>query len=506
MPKLLIAYYQYFTLKSPSEDIRMCFISGLDMLVFPIMGHILLVEDEPTQQRLLSNLLEKRLHHKVKTAKHGKEALEMLKIAEASDTAAQFKLVIMDVMMPVMDGMEALKLMRERFPSLPIIMLTGNEELSTAVEAMRHGAADFLTKPVTPERLEVSIQHALELKTLRQEVSRLARVTDGTVRFTDIVGYDQGLLSTVSLCQKAAKSDIPVLLSGQTGVGKELFAHAIHGESARSTHPFIAVNCGAIPENLIESTLFGHEKGSFTGATQSTKGKFREAAGGTIFLDEVGELPMEAQVKLLRVLQEKEVEPVGGSAVAVDVRVISATNRRLAQEVAEGRFREDLFFRLDVLPIRIPPLAERSEDIPALAQHFLERVAARHGIVAELSDEALDLLSRRSWPGNVRQLENMINRLAVMADGNFITEKDIEIQGMASSPHHFPDLNQSAPNGQFLLLNHPDGANKSIAELEAEILQTTLDQHEGKVLRAAKALNLAKSTFYRKIEEYGLST
>src|SRR5690349_5018203 len=283
---------------------------------------------------------------------------------------------------------------------------------------MHAGAVDFVIKPTSPERLEVSIKSALKIEALQGELARLNRKANGTLTFGDLIVRGEAMRRVIQLGHRAANSAIPVLIEGESGVGKELIARAIQGESERKTRPFITVNCGAIPENLVESILFGHEKGSFTGAVDKRIGKFQEADGGTLFLDEVGELPLDAQVKLLRALQEGEIDPVGSKkSVKVNFRLISATNRDMIQLVKEGKFREDLYYRLNVFPITVPPLRDRIGDVPELARYFLARFAAEEGKrVTSISADAMDMLVSYAWPGNVRQLENAVFRAVVLAD------------------------------------------------------------------------------------------
>ena len=320
---------------------------------------ILIADDDATQRRLIAMLLIKKLGYKIVEAENGREALSIL---DADQNEQSIQLIILDLRMPELDGFAVLEQINEKYPGRPVIILTGSQDVQDAVNAMQLGATDFMTKPVSSERMIVSVQNALKLSTLTKEVTRLKKQESGTFGFTDLIGYEGGLAQVVNISRKAASSDIPTLITGETGVGKEVFARAIHGESNRAGAPFIAVNCGAIPENLVESTLFGHEKGAFTGAIQKSAGKFREAEGGTIFLDEVGDLPLDAQVKLLRVLQQKEVEPVGaGRAVPVNVRIISATHRNLEDAVRAGKFRDDLYFRLNVFKIELPPLRGRAK-------------------------------------------------------------------------------------------------------------------------------------------------
>ena len=305
---------------------------------------------------------------------------------------------------------------------IPVIVQTAHGGIDNVVSAMRAGAADFVVKPASAERLQVSLRNALAARRLAGELQRLKRKREGTLTLADVITRADAMRPVLKAAEKAAASAIPVLIEGESGTGKELIARAIHGSGARRAKPFVAVNCGAMPENLVESILFGHEKGAFTGATEKHTGKFVEADGGTLFLDEVGELPPAAQVKLLRALQEGEIEPVGGRKnVKVDVRIVSATNRDLIADVKAGRFREDLFYRLHVFPILVPPLRRRLEDVPQLARHFLTHIAAEEGKrVRGVSAAALALLGAYRWPGNVRQLENAIFRAVVLAEGDEI--------------------------------------------------------------------------------------
>ena len=326
-------------------------------------ARILIVDDDPVQRRLLDNMVRKFGHDPV-LADGGEQATALLAGGE------HFDCIVLDLVMPDLDGLGVLARMRESGSTVPVIVQTAHGGIDNVVSVMRAGAVDFAVKPVSPERLQVSIANALEKSALEHELSRIKRSRSGTLTFKDIVTRSPRMLEVLRTAGKASASIIPVLVEGESGVGKELIARAIHGQSGRRSKPFVAVNCGAIPEHLVESILFGHEKGAFTGATERHIGKFVEASGGTLFLDEVGELPPAAQVKLLRALQEGEVEPVGGRRpVPVDVRVISATNRNLAADVRSGRFREDLFYRLHVFPISVPPLRERAEDIQDLVRH-----------------------------------------------------------------------------------------------------------------------------------------
>src|SRR5271155_3003395 len=374
---------------------------------------ILIADDDAVQRRLVENMVQKCGYEAV-VVDGGDAAIALL---TASD-APVIDVLLLDLVMPGLDGMGVLEKIREAGLNLPVIVQTAHGGIDNIVSAMRAGAHDFVVKPVGMERLQVSLRNALNASALKGELRRIRHSREGRLTFADIITRSETMAAVLRTAQKAAASTIPVLIEGESGVGKELFARAIHGSSERKSKPFVAVNCGAIPDNLVESILFGHEKGAFTGATERHTGKFVEASGGTLFLDEVGELPLPAQVKLLRAIQEGEVEPVGARRpVKVDVRIVSATNRDLIADVKQGRFREDLFYRLHVFPITVPPLRERRADIPALARHFLALFAAeerkRIGLVAPA---ALQLLTAFHWPGNIRQLENAVFRAVVLAE------------------------------------------------------------------------------------------
>lgn len=451
---------------------------------------VLIVEDDNVQREMISLLVKNKLQMTSVTASSGRQALSIL----AEDEGKTIHLVLADHLMPEMDGLELLQIIKQQYPNVPVIMLTGSTDIKVAVDAMRYGAADFLTKPPEPERLRVSIHNALKLSILEKEVMRLKRQESGTLTFDSLIGHDNGLSSVIKVGRKAASADIPVLLLGETGVGKEVFARAIHGESKRVGKPFVAVNCGAIPQQLVESTLFGHEKGAFTGAINKTIGRFREAEGGTIFLDEVGDLPLEAQVNLLRVLQQKEITPVGGGKpLIVNVRIISATNRDLEKDVQIGKFREDLYFRLNVLSIHLPPLRERAADIPALIRHFVERFSVGEKIaMKEVSKQALNDLCGRPWPGNVRELENVIHRAIVLSEGTTL-EKDDFIK------NRFEGQKPALMDDQISVYSTETGELKTMEQIEREAMQLALKIADGNVTRAAAMLGIAKSTFYRKM-------
>jgi DNA-binding NtrC family response regulator len=380
-------------------------------------------------------------------------------------------------------------------------MLTASHETDLVVQAMRGGAQDFLEKPPELERLRVSITNALRVSALEKEVTRLKRKEEDAYSFENLIGASSGLADVVKIGRKAAQSDIPVLLTGETGVGKEVLARAIHGESPRTGRPFVAVNCGAIPENLVESTLFGHEKGAFTGAIAKAQGRFREAEGGTIFLDEIGELPLDAQVKLLRALQQKEVMPVGGArALKTDVRVISATNRNLEAEVASGRFRGDLYFRLNVLQIHMPSLRDRRDDIPALAHHFMERCAVAESLpLKDIDPAALEMLTTFDWPGNIRELENTIHRAMILSEGKVLELADFQLPSFATAkPRHSAAAAQAS---SAINLVDAAGSLRPLAEIENDVIVFSLAHTKNNITRAATSLGMSKSTFYRKLQE-----
>ncbi len=488
---------------------------------------VLIVDDDPTQRRILEETI-RRLGYDTKTAQGGEQALQIL---EGCDKGA-IALVLLDLMMPGMDGMEVLRRIAALPTSPPVIVQTANGSIDAAIGAMRTGAVDFVVKPTSPERLEVSIKSALKIEALQEEISRIKKTADGTLTFGDLVLRGDAMRRVISLGRRAAASNIPVLIEGESGVGKELIARAIHGESDRKAMPFIVVNCGAIPENLVESILFGHERGSFTGAVEKRTGKFQEADGGTLFLDEIGELPLHAQVKLLRALQEGEIDPVGAKKpVQVDFRLVSATNRDMIQLVKDGKFREDLYYRLNVFPVWVPPLRQRLEDVPELALHFLARFAAEEGRrVNSISAEALELLTSYEWPGNVRQLENAMFRAVVLCDGNELTVTEFpqiaaHVEGFTASVPEAPAL-QKRPviTGPVMLgaehtvpqtvetgkgeLGIPavtdQGEIRSLESMEADMIRLALGRYRGHMTEVAKRLGIGRSTLYRKMREFGL--
>ncbi|MEG6507512.1 sigma-54 dependent transcriptional regulator [Methyloligella sp. 2.7D] len=491
---------------------------------------VLVVDDDPAQRRILEATIE-RFGYSVATAESGDEALEIL-----SAEGADIQLILLDLVMPGTDGMAVLTAMKTLPKRPPAIVQTAHGSIDAAIAAMRAGAADFVVKPVSPERLEVSIKNALRIEALQGEITRIKATAGGELDFDDLIASSETMARVIKLGKRAADSQIPVLIEGESGVGKELVARAIQGESERAEAPFVTVNCGAIPENLVESILFGHERGAFTGATEKRTGKFQEAHGGTLFLDEIGELPPEAQVKLLRALQEGEIDPVGGKQpVKVDFRLISATNQDLIKLVQEGRFREDLYYRLNVFPIWIPPLRERLEDVPELARHFLARFAAEEGKQIDgIQAEAISMLQRYSWPGNIRQLENAVFRAVVLADGNMLSVNEFpqiaaHVEGYqvtvppAPEPKKAPKIEGpvmlgdslntpstiqiSAGNGRDAVgipALSDSGEIRPLDDIEADMIRLAFGRYRGRMTEIAKRLGIGRSTLYRKMREIGL--
>jgi len=487
---------------------------------------VLVVDDDPVQRRLLEGMVQ-RFGYQVITAEGGDDAVKLL----AGTEAERIDCVVLDLVMPDLDGHGVLGRMRDAGLNIPVIVQTAHGGIDNVVSAMRAGAMDFVVKPASAERLQVSLRNALASKALAGELRRIKRKQEGTLSIADVITRSAVMDPVLKALEKAAGSAIPVLVEGESGVGKELIARAIHGSGVRRAKPFVAVNCGALPENLIESILFGHEKGAFTGATEKHIGKFAEADGGTLFLDEVSELPGPAQVKLLRALQEGEVEPVGGrKSVKVDVRIVSATNRDLIADVKAGHFRDDLFYRLHVFPITVPPLRSRRDDIPELARHFLTRIAAEEGKrVRAISAEGMALLMAYRWPGNVRQLENVIFRAVVLADGEEVgvdefpqVAAQVSSDAIAVQPLIEPSPAMVAswpePNGltastvppatsarHSLSLTDPGGDVRPLEEIERDTIRFAISHYRGQMSEVARRLRIGRSTLYRKLEGLGLS-
>ena len=442
---------------------------------------ILIVDDEAGMRLALSEVL-KRCGYAVGAAQHGREALKML-------AGGGFELIISDIKMPVMDGMELLKELGERRIHLPVIMITAFGTVDTAVEAMKMGAMDFIQKPFSLEDIEAVVGNAFK----RVERPQVSSSNGGSRQKIDIVTNSDRMKKLIDLARSIAPSRASVLIQGESGTGKELFARLIHESSPRSQGPFVAVNCAAIPENLLESELFGHEKGAFTGAAYQRIGKFELADQGTILLDEISEMDIGLQAKLLRVLQEFEIDRVGSKKpVKLDVRVIATTNRSLEEEVREGRFREDLYYRLNVIPIKVPPLRERPEDIAPLARYFVEKSARSNSkMVNELTQDSVDYLEKRQWEGNVRELENIIERTVLVTSGNTISKSDLTMFEDSTAPEELTE-------------NLQPRAGTSMKEMEKSLIIKTLNEVNGNRTHAAKMLGISIRTLRNKINEYRL--
>jgi len=469
---------------------------------------VLVVDDDPTQRRLIQAVLE-RDGFAVSHAQSGDEAMQHL------TSGAMVDVVLLDLVMPGISGQDSLIEMRARGFHQPVIVLTSTGGIDTVVKAMQAGACDFFVKPASPERITISIRNALSMGALKGEVDRLKKHASGRTSFNDLIGSSPAMTMVKRLGERAAKSSIPILITGESGVGKEVIARAVHGSSERAGKPFVAVNCGAIPANLVESILFGHEKGSFTGATDKHLGKFQEANGGTLFLDEVGELPLDIQVKLLRALQESEIDAVGSKrSIKVDVRIVSATNRDLSLAVKEGRFREDLYYRLNVFPIEAPSLRERREDVPTLVDCFVRRFNVEEGkSVVGASPETLAYLTAFEWPGNVRQLENAVYRAIVLADAPYLQPHDFPaISGVAAPPPEalaasfpVPSVDAGLPS-QDSPVRILDGRGhlRTLEDIERDLIQLAIEVYAGHMSEVARRLGIGRSTLYRKVREQGL--
>ena len=499
---------------------------------------VLIIDDDPTQRRLIEGVLDKN-GFRSEQASGGHEALEYL-VQNADKT----DIILLDLNMPGMSGLEVLEALRPLEYAIPVIVLTGQAGVETVVMAMRAGATDFVVKPASPERLTVSIQNALQMRQLSGEVSRLKRKQSGALTFSDLIATSAPMRQVIRLGERAAQSQIPILIEGESGVGKEIIARAIQGSSDRAGRPFVTVNCGAIPQNLVESILFGHEKGSFTGAAGRHAGKFAEADGGTLFLDEIGELPLDMQVKLLRALQEGEIDPIGSKKpVKIDIRLISATNRNLLEMAQSGEFREDLYYRLNVFPVWIPPLRDRLEELPELLEFFVTRFATEEGKrIRGIDPAVIKMLEQYSWPGNIRQLENSIFRAIVLCDGDIICPEDFPqiaaLTGTDISARSAPAAVASAatpvdasgiiPLGtqdgylggheaagqssaalaeslrEEIASFDAEGHMRKLEEVEGDMIRQAIDHYSGQMSEVARRLGIGRSTLYRKVRELGL--
>jgi nitrogen regulation protein NR(I) len=465
--------------------------------MLPEQQQVLIVDDEPNLRRILSAQLT-RDGYEVLTAEDGEEGLALLR-------ENHIDLIITDLKMPRVDGMTLLKRAILEEPELPVVMITAHGTIDTAVEALKVGAFDFVTKPFDKDELRQIVAKALKTRELRGADATPTPVTLGA-RF-GIIGTSTGITELYAILERVADQPTTVLITGESGTGKELVARALHEHSARKDKPFIKVNCAAIPKELIESELFGYERGAFTGAVTSKPGRFELASGGTLFLDEIGEVPIEMQVKLLRVLQESEFERVGGiKTIRVDVRLVAATNRDLKKLIVAGGFRDDLFYRLNVVPIRLPPLRERVGDIPLLVDHFLAKFNERlKKNVEGLEAAALELLGQYPWPGNIRELENVIERAVLFCDTQRLRADDLPpdlrgISAMSTAPLPEADL-QAALAGEGGLKEH---VKVAMSRLERELVSRALQQTGGNVTHAARLLKISRKGLQLKMKELSL--
>jgi len=450
---------------------------------------ILIVDDEDGIRSSLAGILEDEGYRTV-CAADGVEALTLCKRELPG-------LVLLDIWMPRMDGLETLKQLKELYPSLNVIMMSGHGTIETAVKSTKLGAYDFIEKPLSLEKVVVTVENALAMTRLKEENASLRGMV---LQSHEMIGNSAAILRLKEQIQMVAPTNASVLITGENGTGKELVARSVHFYSLRREKPFIEINCAAIPEELIESELFGHERGAFTGAVAQKKGKFDLADGGTLFLDEIGDMSLKTQAKVLRILQEKKFERVGGTrTLEVDVRVVAATNKHLEEEIKNGAFREDLYYRLNVVPFKVPSLKERSDDIPLLASFFLDSFCRREGReLKRIVPEAMETLQRYDWPGNVRELKNIVERLVIMTAGGTITL------------NHLPDYfrveanGREAGGGKLDSMLELSSLREAREEFEKEFIIQKLEEHDWNVSRTAEAIELERSNLHRKIKTYGI--
>jgi DNA-binding NtrC family response regulator len=453
------------------------------------MHTLYVVEDESHLQLLLEHNLSS-WGYKVRLFSSGDEFVQALPDGAPS-------LVLLDIMLPGIDGVEALKQCKALYPETPVIMLSGQGRIEVAVQTIKIGAFDYLQKPLDLTKLEITVRNALQVFDLSNEVRKLSEASTERITFDNIISASDTMQSVFKLIKKAQNADISVLINGETGTGKELIARALHDSGKRKSGAFVALNCASIPKDLLESELFGHERGSFTGAVQRKIGKFEQADGGTLFLDEIGELDLSLQVKLLRVLQTKQFERVGGNeTLQVDVRIVSATHRNLQEAIKNGVFREDLYYRLASFPIKLPPLRDRREDIPVLGKYFLERFAARYERpVKGFSRKALKTMYDYAWPGNVRELEHTIERAVILCEQDIIEEQDLQLSS--------PDVPEQLSLGENVTaLFRTDADIVPMDKIKELAIRHALEVTEGNIQEAAQRLNIGRATFYRMLEKF----
>ena len=451
-------------------------------------SHLLIVDDDLNHLKTLQTIV-RSWGYQVSTVDDGIKAVESVK-------ERPFALVLMDVRMAQMSGIEALQLIKQYNPAIPILIMTAYSSVDSAVEALKAGAYDYLTKPLDFEVLKISLARALEHSGLKAENATLRSKMSENYELENIIGKSRPMKELVDMMSMVAPSEATVLITGESGTGKELIAKSIHHNSRRKDRSMVVVNCAALTDTLLESELFGHEKGAFTGADKRREGRFKQADKGTIFLDEIGETSAAMQAKLLRVIQEREIQRVGGEeTLSVDVRILAATNRNLEEEVKEGKFREDLFYRLNVVTLRIPLLRERQDAIPLLAQHFLEKYAKKnHKQVIGFSPLAMDMLLKYTWPGNVRELENVVERAVILLPDEHVTEKELPTTVTES----YTEENDWVPPPSPIAVNRP------LEEVEKEVILATLEDSGGNKSETARRLGINRKTLYKKLDDYGI--
>jgi DNA-binding NtrC family response regulator len=468
--------------------------------------HVLVVEDDDTLRELLAEVLRGWGYEAVVVAS-GARAVELLE-------TQLFDVAVVDIHLPEMDGVELLRHLKRHDPSIEVLMMTGDPTVATAVETLKLGAYDYLTKPLVLEELRHLLDHILERRLLRQEVNALRSRLGEQLRMSELIGVSPAMEAVKGMIVRVAPADSPVLIEGESGTGKELVAAAIHRLSARASGPFITVNCGAVPSDLLESEFFGHVRGAFSGAVADTLGLFRSAHGGTIFLDEVAELPPALQVKLLRVLQEKDVRPVGSTrSYSVDTRVIAATNKNLEAAIKDGSLRQDLFYRLNVVRVHVPPLRERKADVPALVTTFLRQMNQRFNReIKGIAPDAMAALLAYDFPGNVRELENLMERAYALGAREQMTLADLPALGGGTAPPAprapAPALavaDAPVPEPVAVAVVAAAGPVPTLAQAERELILRALEIHRNDRAKAARALGLSSRTLYRRLKEYGIS-
>jgi DNA-binding NtrC family response regulator len=454
------------------------------------MGRILVIDDEPDVLNIIVEIL-RTAGYDVVSAPNGEAGIKAL-------DSNFFDLVFTDLMMPGIGGMDVLQHAVTRSPKTLCIILTGYGTIESSVDAIKNGAFDYITKPITSKALLITVEKALNFQSLKEENSRLKKELQKKYRFNNIVGTSKAMRKVFDLIEKVADTDGTVLISGASGTGKELIASAIHYNSSRGDKPMVVINCGAIPEELLESELFGHEKGAFTGAYKNRTGRFEMANGGTFFLDEIGEMSPSLQVKLLRVLQEQKFEKVGGTkTVHVDVRIIAATNKNLTISINKGKFREDLYYRLNVIPIKVPPLKQRKSDIPLLIDYFMKKFRSeKQNLIKEFSNEALEDMMGFDWPGNVREVENVIKRLTILCDNEIVQVDDL--------PEHIQRKTRSLEPDEEDVLDKDLNLNEAVKDYEKRLILDALEKSNWVKTKAAKLLNINRTTLVEKIKKQNL--